>query len=171
MCAVSISPAWLEAGSVFAATLLAGYAVVKELRDGRSRRRSVDAAISADAYAARRSIRAWVVGVQRMQASEAPTFATVGIAGKQDSAAVEERLQRMVAAAPQASRAVQRAVREAYVLYYKAKGPGPQPPESLADLQATPQHVVPAQERALFGDLQACLARLTDAIEPELRER
>ena len=99
-----------------------------------------------------------------------PTVDAVAIVGRQESGAVEERLQRMVAAAAHASPDVQKAVREAYVLYYKAKGPGPKPPETLADLKAKPVHVRQAQQDEVFGNLLACIERLTAAIVPELRD-
>jgi len=133
--------------------------------------RAVDAAVGAEAYVVRRTIRAWVIPIQYGRAlGVPPTVEAVAIVGRQDSATVEERLQRMVADAPRASRDIQTAVREAYVLYYKAKGPGPKPPENLADLQATPTHVARAQEDEVFGNLLACIERLTAAIDPELRD-
>src|SRR5205823_4469826 len=45
MCAVSISPEWLEALSVLAATVLAGVALGTQWADARARRRSTDATI------------------------------------------------------------------------------------------------------------------------------
>jgi hypothetical protein len=131
----------------------------------------VDAAISVDAYAARRTIRGWVVGAEYVQALAAPKMVAIGIAPPAESDAVEERLQHMVAAAPRASRRVRKAVRAAHALYYAAKGPGPQPPKSLDDLRHRPQNLIEPQKRTAFGDLQECLARLSDAIDPEVRDK
>ncbi len=133
--------------------------------------RAVDARISAEAYVVRRTVRGWIIPVQHGRAlGVPPTVEWVGIVGRQDSGAVEERLQRMVADAPLASPLVGKAAREAYVLYYKAKGPGPKPPESLADLQHQPLNVRQAQEDAVFTNLLECVERLTAAIDPELRD-
>src|SRR2546426_500389 len=153
-------PEVLEALSVFAATVLGGYAVVTQLRDDKRRGESVDAKISAEAYAARRTIRSWILTAQHLQAIGAsPTRIVVG---EQDKG-VEERLHRAVAEAPHASRAVAAAIREAYVLYYRATA---EPPvERLPDLQAKRA----GGRDAALADLQACVARLTGAIEPELR--
>jgi hypothetical protein len=106
-----------------------------------------------------------------VQALAAPKVVAVGIAPTAESEALEEQLRRMVAAAPRASRSVRKAVRAAYALYYAATGPRPKPPKTLADLQARPLQVVEAENGAAYGDLQACVARLTDAIEPKLRDK
>jgi len=136
------------------------------------RERAVDARISAEAYVVRRTIRGWVVAVEHLRGlGETPALVHVGVAGAEPLRVVEEQLQRMAADAPLASLQVGEAVREAYVLYYKAKGPGPRPPESLADLQAKAQHVRTAEYQTHFDDLQSCLARLTAAIDPALRDR
>jgi hypothetical protein len=166
-----LSPAWLEALAVVAATVLAGVALGTQWADAKARRKSTDAAVGAEAYVVRRTIRSWIIPILHGQAlGVPPTVDAVAIVGRQDSGAVEERLQRMVAAAPHASPGIQKAVREAYVLYYKAKGPGPKPPDTLADLQAKPLHVRQAQQDEVFGNLQACVERLTAAIDPELRD-
>src|SRR5207302_1879335 len=78
---------------------------------------------------------------------------------------VEERLQRAVVAAPHASRRVQKAIREAYVLYYRVTAA----PEIDTDVLrlAAARKVKIADGLA---DMRACVAHLRDAIEPELRE-
>jgi hypothetical protein len=142
-----------------------------EARRNEEHQRAVDAQIGAEAYVVRRMIRAWIIPMQHARALGAPpTVELLGIGARDEAAAVEERLHRMVVAAPLASPAVGKAAREAYVLYYKARGPGPKPPESLADLQHKPVHVRRAQEELIFTNLEACLGRLTAAIDPELRD-
>ena len=64
-----ISADWLEALSVVAATALAGVALWKQWKDEAARRKSVDATISADAYAVRRTLRAWVTSAQHIEAA------------------------------------------------------------------------------------------------------
>ena len=100
-----ISADWLEALSVVAATALAGVALWKQWKDEAARRKSVDATISADAYAVRRTLRAWVTSAQHIEAAswdegQGPYGLVLG----QQDKPVEERLARAVAAAPLASR-------------------------------------------------------------------
>ena len=165
-----ISPEWLEAVSVVAATGLAGYAVVKQLGDDKARRQSVDAKIGAEALWVRRTIRGWIIPIQHQQAGMVPNIDAVVIARKELSGAVEERLHRMVAEAPHASPHVAKAVGEAYVLYFKAKGPTLRPPEKLDDLQARQPQPVQVPNEVVMGDLRACVERLTATIQPELRD-
>ena len=61
---VSSPPAWLEALAVAAATVLAGVALVTQWADAKARRMSTDAAVGAEAYVVRRTIRAWVLPIQ-----------------------------------------------------------------------------------------------------------
>src|SRR5437588_4637428 len=159
MCPISISPEWLEALSVFAATVLAGVALGTQSADTRARRKSVNATISDKAYAARRALRGRISGALQLQAmGGVPTF--------DPDPEVEGRLQRAVAAAPHASRPVAAAIRDAYVLYYRATEHPPA--ENLAQLL---NEALAAASAAALAELQACVARLTDAIEPELRGR
>jgi hypothetical protein len=147
-----ISPAWLEALSVVAATALATIALWKEWKDDGARRKSVDASISADAYAVQRTLRGWVATAHHLAAvGETPRRLVVG----QQDKAVEERLARAIAAAPLASRQVAAAIREAYVLYYRAVEPIPD-----RDAGSTPMR-----------NLEECVLRLGDAIEPELKNQ
>ncbi|SRR5712691_3606324 len=159
-------PEMLEALSVFAATVLAGIALRGQWADGKARRKSVDAAISAEAYVVRRTLRGWILAAEHLRALGASPRLVLG---EQDKT-VEERLQRAVAAAPHASPAVSAAIREAYVLYYRVTAEAPV--ESLDVLQAQSREAREARDAkhdAALADLQACIARLTDAIEPELR--
>lgn len=127
-------------------------ALVLPMLDWRRHRKSVNAAISADAYAVRRTLNSWIFSAVHLEAVGGSPRTLV--LGQQDKA-VEERLQRAVAAAPHASRRVAKAIREAYVLYYRATAQGQMENVTVAPLAV----------------MQACVARLTDAIEPELRER
>lgn len=159
MCAASISPEWLEALSVLAATALAGVALGTQWADARARRKSVDATISAEAYAVRRTLRGRIFGALHLQAlGGVPTF--------EPDPEVEARLQRAVAAAPHASRPVAAAIRDAYVLYYRATA---QPPAE--NLAAMLNEARAAASAAALADLQTCVERLTAAIDPELRGR
>ncbi len=159
MCGVSISPEWLEAVSVLAATVLAVVALGTQWADARARRKSTDATISAEAYTVRRTLRVKVFGAQHLQGmGGVPTF--------DPDPDVEARLQRAIAAAPHASRAVAAAIRDAYVLYYRATA---QPPP--ANLAALLNQNREAASAAALADLHACNERLTAAIDPELRAR
>lgn len=157
------APEWLEPVSVFAATVLGAIALVPQLLGVRARRRGIDAAISADAYEARRVIRAWILAAQHIQALGGP-YGPVGVAAEYEG--VEKRLERAVISAPEASGAVKTAIREARVLYYKARNPTA-PPGIAALLN---QGLQDRYQRAL-DDLIACADRLTAAIEPDLRDR
>ena|SRR5690349_18410613 len=126
-----------------------------------SRRKSVDAAISARAYTVRRTLREWILSAQHLQALGRSV-------GFDPDRGVEERLQRAIAAAPLASPAVAAATREAYVLYYRATTR--RTPKSIADLQASTPEAKKAANDAALEDLQACVERLTAAIDPALRD-
>ena len=118
---------------------------------------SADATISAEAFAARRTMRGWILGAQHLQAVGG---AAAGVQVLDQAGAVEEQLQRMVAAAPHASPSVAKAVREAYVLYYRATGAmlgQGREIKGLGDLVAKKGDTANAEYAAALGDLQALM--------------
>ncbi len=82
---------------------------------------------------------------------------------------MEERLQRAITAAPHASRPIAAAIQEAYVLYFRATATPPV--ENLTDLRAKPRAALDAEYASALADMRACVACLTDAFVPELREK
>lgn len=129
-------------------------------------RASVDAAISVEAYAVRRILRIWLSVLEEMRAAgESPTLVRVARSGRAMEE-VEERLQRAVMDAPHASSRVASAIREAYVLHARIEAA---PPRATDD-QGRPVEDE-KEDAAIFADLRACVARLTDAVEPALRKK
>ncbi|HXG96342.1 MAG: hypothetical protein E6J91_26895 [Deltaproteobacteria bacterium] len=161
-----ISPEWLEALSVLTATGLAGVALRGQWGDATARRKSADAMIGAEAYVVRRTLRSWILAAEHLRAMQG-TPPRLALA-EQDKT-VEDRLQRAITAAPHASRPIAAAIREAYVLYFRATAKPHV--ENLADLQAKPRATLDAEYAAALADMRACVTRLTDAIVPELREK
>lgn len=142
-------------------------ALVLPILERRRERASVDAAISVDAYAVRRILRGWLIPLEHMRAAgEPPTLERVG-RRREEPKEVEDRLQRAVMDAPHASTPVASAIREAYVLYCRVAAA---PPLEKIDSQGRPVGNE-VRDAAIFADLQACAARLTDAVEPALRDK
>jgi hypothetical protein len=152
----------LTAWSTIVVGVAAIIALILPMLDRRRQRKSVDAAISADAYAVRKTLSGWINSFVHLQVigGTPRTF----VLGEQDKE-VEERLQRAMAAAPHASRRVANAIRAAFVLYYRVTA-APEIQTDALRIEAARK----AQGAAHLADMQACVARLADAIEPELRE-
>jgi hypothetical protein len=152
----------LTAWSTIVVGVAAIVALVLPMLDRRRQRKSVDAAISADAYAVRKTLSGWILTFQHLEAiGGSPRTLVLGDQDKD----VEERLQRAMAAAPHASRRVAKAIREAYVLYHRVTA-APEIETDVLRIAAAKK----AKGAADLADMQACVARLTDAIEPELRK-
>src|SRR5438128_360731 len=113
-----------EGGAAIAGTLIAVIALGKQYRDEHNRRKTVDGRISAQAYAARRTIRqGWLDHPLRKAGPGAGTprsDVNAGTAIASEFGQVENRFEQMAADAPDATKPVGRAVRDALVVFYRA---------------------------------------------------
>src|SRR5881396_3390983 len=145
----------LTAWSTIVVGVAAIIALVLPMLDRRRQRKSVDASISSDAYAVRKILSGWILTAEHLTAIGSPPRSLV--VGDQDKI-IEERLQRAVAAAPHASRRVAKAIREAYVLYYRVMA-APEVETDSFRIEAARK----AKSAADLTDMRACVAHLRDA--------
>ncbi|MDP3909024.1 MAG: hypothetical protein Q8Q14_01410 [Gemmatimonadales bacterium] len=151
------------------ATIIVGVAAVVALflpiLERFRERASVDTAVSVDAYAVRRVVRVWVSSLEGVaRGGGLPSLQGLYLGEATDE--VEERLQRAVTSAPHASPRVARSIREAYGLYYRVM--------TASHVETDVAKRTPADQAnaaAELADLRACVARLTEAIDPALRDK
>lgn len=160
-----VSPEMLGAVSTVAATVLAAMALLIQGLNGRSRRKAADAVISAEAFAARSTIRGWKNQIAHLQAvSGSPPSSVM----PQEHGEVQDRLLRAVSQAAHGSRKAAKAIRKAYALFIRASGTGRV--LTAADLR----HKNPAEQeteyKAASREMAQCVEWLTRAIEPSLRD-
>src|SRR5712692_1351237 len=157
-----LTPEWAQGvagiGEAFAAII----ALVLQGLDKRSRRRAIDARISAEAYALRRQLRSWIVGP--------PLTALVGAIGwatrtQAHFDRAEARFAELVRNIPEASADVAEAVRRAYVLFYTAT----QRVNEEVAVGGSPTGV--ATLNTAYAELEQGAQELDAAIDQELRDR
>lgn len=107
---------YVNAFSTFAVAFLAIVAIIIQKTKAAAHRRAVDARISAQAFALRRTLASWVdrdwgMGMNLLATAQY-------LSGHFD--ATEKRVEDMVSSAPDASEDLRRTVRRVYVLFYSA---------------------------------------------------
>ena len=164
---------WLDFVNAISTTVVALFAVVqvgKLFWDDYRRRSEVDARLSTQAYALRRHLGSWLADAptldvklidRAMEITSTPAEAMPSSARR-----AEDRILEMVIAAPEASAARAKAVRSAYILFYKAM--------NQINAQVTREVTLhSASEDELYGafeNIREAVDQLFLAIDPDIRE-